>query len=182
MKKITTKIFFSAASGGTVSRLPQEMAEKYAISFGLSTDVVKLVLASADQNSDGFWNPDEYAQALHKLRFILEKQIREEGVPPMTDNESKAAYMVFDVFRRKGKFRMKMHEILDKVKIKGVSPEIITEIFTSTDVDKNGSWNADEFAEGWHRLLAMSRKIQGKEGGTIQHIFLFFFFNVQNQY
>lgn len=153
------RAMFRAASKKNLSRIDRFEAFSQCKDFGLPPALIQAILEETDKNKDGYWNPDEYAEALHIMRFALKQQFHIQGVPKATPEELEGCYAFFEAFKSRDCDVMSEDDVLKVSTICGLPNAVATEIWEQYDTNHDGKWNIDdEFANGLHHIRIEKRR------------------------
>jgi hypothetical protein len=153
---------FLKTSRQSVSRITKEEAIAQCKDFGLPDHIILAVLESSDADRNQLWNADEYADALHKMRFIVESQFKDQGIRPISVEEIEKYTLVYEAYIPPGQVKMTSENVRSVSKDWKLPQRVIDEIWVNSDANKDGEWNVDEFVNAFHQGIQEMNRREGR--------------------
>ena len=152
---------FQGAEKAKSSTITMSEALKHCQSFDLPPGELWNILTHTDANHDMQWNVDEYAEALHQVRFQMEKRFKSDGIPARTPEETQKYYAMFENSKSTEKPIMSRREVWAACKDFDLPSDLVKRIFLDADLNKDQKWNVDEFAHAMHEIMFEVKKREG---------------------
>jgi hypothetical protein len=153
-RKLYYRVFESASKnvlGEVHPRISLEVAMAQMSQFEVPERLARAVLSWADKDNNGLWNPEEYAQALHMIRNMLEKNYSEDGIPPINDDLEGIYSVAFKTVQRPGQILLDFDDVKRTCQHWSLPQEHIRELWLQSDLTGMKQWNFDDFVAGYHR-------------------------------
>jgi hypothetical protein len=146
----------------TSSRINRSEAIRQCYSFrtiGLSKELIDFILESTDKDKNELWSPSEYAEALHTMRHILQRQRHEGQIAPALPSEISLYTTIFETCKSRDEV------VITREQIIGMNTG-----FNETGIDLHffggdkmeGELDIDQFLTAYHTAMVVKGRFHGE--------------------
>ena len=152
-ERVTYYRLFGEARKANSFFVTLEEALQYCETFSLPPGTIRDIFSRTDTNRDAQWNIDEFSEALHAIKFELERKFANSGPSSMTDEERQTYHASFEVHKHPDQPVFRSREIAAACQEYSLSLDKLKRIWKHADSNNDGRWNIDEFANAMHETV-----------------------------